>query len=505
VTGSFAYLGLRADADERAVKRAYAQRLKQIRPEDDPKGFQVLHNHYRLALKHARQRAETAQPGARSAQTAAAAQESEQRETIAPDIAQAEATIALPPAAPTPPPIAAKPALFAARPVFDSAAFLQALLVRIGDDDAGKLRDWLQSIDAFWSLAIKNHAGHVVLQKLTQDRPPMRSEVFDAILAFFNFDNALNDCDHVAIAHLRETLQLQYELSDAHRDQFAEHMQRTTKFNSSQIRRMIAILLRPYVLWRNYASALFPGRPTLMTNFIQALSHGQTDLLCPPVDPRHLKFWFAVADRGHFTRSRILLSYLRIAVLMLSATAVLCALALLTPFQRFEKTLVVLIFFARAFVISIALWTIWLVWRAMLRWQTGAEDGRLDRSGIGRLLFIPIVAAVAAAACVYAVREWQLNAGFIAAIVIAILAVLRFWRRAGLRFLGRVVTWITGIAYVNLIRVLYFHGRAVNALSDNDERIFIGVVLVAVAGLAWVTDLVWQRRRFYRPSAQGRR
>jgi hypothetical protein len=357
VTESFAYLGLHADADEHAVKRAYAQRLKQTRPEDDPEGFQTLHDHYRLALDHARWHAETAQ-------TASTSPEPKQHETVVPDIAQAAATTASPPAASAPPPITAEPAVFAAQPVFDSDDFLQALLTRIDDDDVDKLRDWLQSIDAFWSLAIKNHIGHIALQKLAKDRPPMRSELFDVILAFFDLNNALSDYDNVAIARLRNTLRLQYDLLDAHRDQLVEHMWRTTSFDSSQMRRMIATLLRPYVLWRSYASALLPGRPTSMVNFIRTLSYGQPELLCPPVDPQHLKFWFAAADREHSMRPRVLLGYLRIVVLVLSVTAILCVLAWLGPFspaQRFEQIFNILIFFALVFAALLVIWTARLI------------------------------------------------------------------------------------------------------------------------------------------------
>lgn len=54
-------LGLAADADERAVKRAYAARLKSVRPEDDPEGFARLVALRDAALRLVRQRAAEAE------------------------------------------------------------------------------------------------------------------------------------------------------------------------------------------------------------------------------------------------------------------------------------------------------------------------------------------------------------------------------------------------------------------------------------------------------------
>lgn len=44
-------LGIEPTQDSRAIKRAYAQRLKQNRPDDNPEGFQRLHQAYKFALQ----------------------------------------------------------------------------------------------------------------------------------------------------------------------------------------------------------------------------------------------------------------------------------------------------------------------------------------------------------------------------------------------------------------------------------------------------------------------
>lgn len=56
-------LGLDRGADERAVKRAYAERLRSRRPDDDPAEFQRLHEAYQHALAYVRQRAESRAQG----------------------------------------------------------------------------------------------------------------------------------------------------------------------------------------------------------------------------------------------------------------------------------------------------------------------------------------------------------------------------------------------------------------------------------------------------------
>lgn len=55
-------LGLPGPSDPEAVKRAYAQRLKTAHPEEDPEGFQRLHEAYQLARRLARQQSRGAAP-----------------------------------------------------------------------------------------------------------------------------------------------------------------------------------------------------------------------------------------------------------------------------------------------------------------------------------------------------------------------------------------------------------------------------------------------------------
>lgn len=50
----FERLGLAPDADEREIKLAYARELKRVRPDEDPQGFQALHDAYSQCLAWAR-------------------------------------------------------------------------------------------------------------------------------------------------------------------------------------------------------------------------------------------------------------------------------------------------------------------------------------------------------------------------------------------------------------------------------------------------------------------
>ncbi|MCI8870356.1 MAG: hypothetical protein HFF39_07435 [Lawsonibacter sp.] len=62
-------LGLPGPADLAQIRHAYAQRLKETHPEEDPEGFQRLHGAYRQACRMAKGRQRPAQSRRRKAGT----------------------------------------------------------------------------------------------------------------------------------------------------------------------------------------------------------------------------------------------------------------------------------------------------------------------------------------------------------------------------------------------------------------------------------------------------
>lgn len=164
MTTPLAWFGLPHDADERELKRSYAKRLKEARPDVDPEGFQVLREKYEAAMAWCRHRPAVAMPGAQL------------------DHGKAEAR-------------------------FDVDAFVSAYLQVCAHDDTAQLQRWLQDQPALWSLRHKHTAGHALMQRLFADPPPMAEGSFDATQEFFHLDQARSAFDPLRMRQLRETMQ----------------------------------------------------------------------------------------------------------------------------------------------------------------------------------------------------------------------------------------------------------------------------------------------------------
>jgi len=212
------WFGLPPQADEREIKRAYAKRLKAVRPDVDPAGFQELHEMYRRALAW---RAHAA--------TVVMATADEDEDTGQPE--DAEETAARAPVAETPAPAPAPdphgawhPPRFEqppagpapAPPRFDLQAFIEAYMKVAPLGQSGQLKSWLHEQPALWSLQTKQNAGRALIQRLLGEVPPIDAASMDATLDFFDLDHTQSGIDALHLHQLRGMANERYELVQRH-------------------------------------------------------------------------------------------------------------------------------------------------------------------------------------------------------------------------------------------------------------------------------------------------
>lgn len=210
-------LGLDETADERDVKRAYAQRLKTARPDVDPQAFQQLHEAYQSALAYLRWKVEEDEEE----------DEGEGPETPAP-FSSGAGLLATPPADPPPPePLAGDDAGTAAPPrqipteilgrigedtgapppfALDLPKFVEDMLARARNDDPARFADWLSRTVGEWPFTVKATAARDVLEAVRDAPQDVAPANFEAIARVFAFDDVLSDIPPLALAQLRQRL-----------------------------------------------------------------------------------------------------------------------------------------------------------------------------------------------------------------------------------------------------------------------------------------------------------
>lgn len=233
-------LGLDTDADERAVRRAYAARLRTCRPDEDPVGFQVLHEAYQEALAWVRQRDKWRETRHRSPSTTATPEptptgdtsdsgptscspsvllpaltfrmDAPQWHTItlngsshgARDTAPAHQPVVpasadhdRPPAAP-PTPMASEgrhndhspiPPKVDLQHVSTPESLLFECFEQAANAPVRVFAGWLREQPTLWSLRDKDVFGQRLLQHLSAQLPPIPAGNMDEIIRFFAFDD----------------------------------------------------------------------------------------------------------------------------------------------------------------------------------------------------------------------------------------------------------------------------------------------------------------------------
>ena len=286
----YSELGIEPTADERAIKRAYAARLRHNRPDEHPEGFQRLNEAYREALARC---ADGDRPATRSG---------------------------LPQPAVRPPgPV---PARIEAPPPFDLGGFIAEASLRAGQGDAAALRAWLDSLEALWSLDLKARVGRAWLASLRPDGPPMPRACLDELLAFFHLGEAGSVHDPLALEQLRRHLHMAWYLAPEQREALAQALEMTSAQQRRHLQQTLHRLQQPFRWSRALLRALTPGEVERVGGLLGRLAGQPPMPLPPPIEPRQVAFWTeAGRQRLFFNRIRLAVTGARSLAILLAALA----------------------------------------------------------------------------------------------------------------------------------------------------------------------------------------
>lgn len=352
-------LGIGDDADERAIKRAYAARLRTTRPDEDPEGFQRLNEAYQTALAMLRHRLAQEQFAAEENTT-----DSGQEAPVESAVMDGTAAHASRDDADRGSHGENSPETFddKAADVADAAPqgeavtldqFLDECLGAAGDGDPRVLEHWLRSQPVLWSLEHKAMIGHWLLRLMDARQPPMTERNFDILAEFFGYNDLHAGYDPLALQRLRARLieawrELQaqrrwqrpsgepvptsaYSFTSTaqshqtsapvpqqwtHDDEQLEQTRREQAWRH-RLMRQFAHLVEKSSRLRDLRLLINPDHAVQLSAFLHDNPYGDLDDLPADIRRDEVAFWLSVADDRHWHRRRLLVALLRCALLTL--------------------------------------------------------------------------------------------------------------------------------------------------------------------------------------------
>lgn len=389
-----ALLGLDADADERAIKRAYARQLRVTRPEDDPVAFQRLHVAYQAALAQLREDAA--------------------------------------------PPAEDHPAQEASTDTADAEGVAAQLLVVAGQGDTALLQQSLQQQPELWSLHGKQRIGGAVLQRLVTDEPALPRSTFDTLSACFSWDDPVRGMDLHWLDAVARRCEQRWLLSPAGAQALATRYLGISESLLVPGSDVLPSLREPRPAWRNLLSTLQPSRAHQAISLLAALGYWH-DLRVPPgLDAGQVAFWSRFGREGDAIHWQA--GGLR-ALLVALVLGLICTWAVIAswPLPASEDGALdggqrAALIIAAAVLLVPGLWLTSHATRAIIRWQSLPEHVATVLPGL-RILTIPLAVAAVMGAFHLTLRlTTGVPVGSLVLLVIASGAVLRMARQ---RFLQR--------------------------------------------------------------------
>jgi len=351
---AFSLLGLPPDADERAIKRAYARLLKTTRPDEDPAGFQHLNQAYQRALEELRKRPNPEDPAPEPLSMAASC--STRREL---DWAQALTTSLPAGDAGCTPPVAHKadPAPRLGTLGFDVASFTEQLRLSLADPDPRRIRASLYDQDALYSIELKRALRPAIIEVI-RDAPRIGNpHVAALLLDFFGLDRMDRDG-----LFLQAQAALEWKQREERLDRAVRYLRQP---GSDFVQRQIGHELAGDTSWqRRWFLLLAPNASTRIGYALVNLRRILPSLQHTALDPATIAFWDQVLDKRKLHPMRIYSALGRLIPLTFAFFLVLAMMA--TPQDRPRLVLVG----AAVTVGMVPLWFLYAFWK-MHRGQVG--------------------------------------------------------------------------------------------------------------------------------------
>lgn len=463
------WLELDEAADERAIKRAYAARLRITRPDEDPAGFQQLHEAYQAALawaKHRAQRDMDGDSGHVDVRHEPAAG------TTVPITAEGQDAI---PARSTPGESPEEPVVSQAPPL-DASRFARVLVEAATNAQPGAMTRWLHDQPELWSMADRPRLGDAVLQRLHEVEEPIDEDTFDALSAWFDWDDVRSGVNPDHLAWCRSRLHglwllEQEDEEDGQTDPtvFREPVRRFVAPTDDDPR--VLRLRRPWNRLRALLSASLPGRAHDMCELLARVHVKQGRR---PFQPRQVEFWRALGRPREVNGPKMQLAAFRSALLAASFAAFMLMLGFADGFAGGHRGYWsysgpalsggLMLLLGGSLILPLV---------GFVQWQAGAEHPR-QPAWIVRLLVIPVLAGVA----LWMMRDSDMRLlGIIVAWPVAALALARFLARGPFRMAFR--PWMIGLIVI-----------LIPALEYSLVVLALGEIAVAMALLLWATDAV---------------